>query len=174
MKKIGFIVVLSVVFFSFDLPKGAIKKMDKTLASLWPEQTITKTPINLSQNNQNKLSFKLNNNSLYKVINNSKSGAYMYLSKSKSKISHFDYMVVFKPDLSILKVRVLVYREEYGGEIGSKRWLKQFVGKSEPSEMKFGDDIQNISGATISARSLTEDVRKLAKQIKELKQKGII
>jgi len=167
-------VFLSTESFRYDLPKGAIKKMDKTLANLWPEQTISKVPINLSLDSQKTLSFKLQNNSLYSILNNSKSEAYMYLSKSKSKISDFDYMVVFNPNLSILKVRVLVYREEYGGEIGSQRWLNQFIGKSKPSEMKFGDDIQNISGATISARSLTEDVRKLAKQIKELKQKGII
>lgn len=83
-------------------------------------------------------------------------------------------MVVFKPDLSILKVKVLVYREEYGGEIGSKRWLKQFIGKKDPNKVKFGSDVQNISGATISARNLTYDVQNTMKQIIELKSKGII
>jgi len=40
--------------------------------------------------------------------------------------------------------------------------------------MKFGHDIQNISGATLSARSLTEDVKKVVSKIQELKQKEVI
>ena len=174
MKKFWVIIALSSVFFSFDLSKSAAKKMNRTLAKLWPEQTITKKSINISPALQKKLSFTLENNSFYSIIKNSKSEAYLFLSKGKGKMNVFDYMVVFKKDLSILKVKVLVYREEYGGEIGSGRWLKQFIGKSDPAKMKFGHDIQNISGATISARSLTEDVKKVTRQVIELKKKGII
>lgn len=174
MKKIWLIVILSGVFFSFDLSKSAVKKMDKTLAKLWVDQIITKKPINLTPSNQKKLSFKLENNSLYSIFKNSKPEAYLFLSKGFGKMNEFDYMIVFKKDLSILKIRVLVYREEYGGEIGSGRWLKQFVGKSDPEKMKFGHDIQNISGATISSRSLTEDVKKVTRKMIELKRKGIL
>jgi len=174
MKSFWFVIALSVTFFSFDLSKSATKKMDRTLAKLWPEQTITKKPVNMTISNQEKLSFKLSNNTLFRVLNNSKTEAYLFLSKGIGKMNEFDYMVVFKKDLSILKVKLLVYREEYGGEIGSNRWLKQFIGKKDPKKMKFGHDIQNISGATISARSLTEDVKKVVRQMFELKQKGII
>lgn len=174
MRNIWLIVALSLIFFSFDLSKSATKKMNKTLAKLWPEQLISKTPINVTVSSQKKLSFKLENNTLYSVLNNSKTEGYVYLSKGLGKMDVFDYMVVFKKDLSILKIKVLVYREDYGGEIGSSRWLKQFKGKKDPVTMKFGHDIQNISGATISARSLTEDVKKLTRRMKELKQKGII
>lgn len=174
MKYFWLIIILSSVFLSFDLPKVAVKKMDKTLAKLWPEQSITKNAINLTTLSQDKLSFKLNNNTLYRVLNDTKPEAYMFLSKGVGKMNVFDYMVVFKKDLSILKVKLLVYREEYGGEIGSNRWLKQFIGKTDPNKMKFGYDIQNISGATISARSLTEDVKKVTRHMMELKKKGII
>jgi Na+-translocating ferredoxin:NAD+ oxidoreductase RnfG subunit len=174
MKNIWLIVVLAFMFFSFDLSKSATKKMDKTLAKLWPEQSITKMPVNLVEMSQENLSFTLENNTFYKVLSDSKLESYLFLSKGFGKMSDFDYMIVFNKDLSILKVKVLVYREDYGGEIGSNRWLKQFVGKKDPKKMKFGHDIQNISGATISARSLTEDVKKVTRQMKELKQKGII
>ncbi len=148
--------------------------MDKTLAKLWPEQVITKKSININPVTQKSLSFELENNSLFSISSNSNTEAYMILSKGVGKMNEFDYMVVFKKDLSILKIKLLVYREEYGGEIGSSRWLKQFIGKSDPKKMKFGHDIQNISGATISARSLTEDVKKVTRQMIELKAKGII
>jgi len=174
MKNIWLIIALGLMFFSFDLSKSATKKMDKTLAKLWPEHSITKMPINLVGSSQKKLSFSLRKNTLFKILNFSKTEAYLFLSKGIGKMSEFDYMVVFKKDLSILKIKLLVYREDYGGEIGSNRWLKQFIGKKDPVKMKFGHDIQNISGATISARSLTEDVKKVTRKMMELKQKGII
>lgn len=174
MRYIWIIVIISVTLFSFDLPKLGVKKMDKTLAKLWPEQVLTKKPVNLTAITQNKLTFKLADNTLFKVFSNNKKVSYAYLSKGFGKMNEFDYMVVFNPDLSILKIKVLIYREEQGGEIGSVRWLKQFVGKSDVKTMKFGHDIQNISGATLSARSLTEDVKKVTTKMQELHLKGII
>jgi len=52
--------------------------------------------------------------------------------------------------------------------------LKQFIGKTNTDEMKFGHDIQNISGATISARSITNGVQEVTDQIKQLKKEGKI
>lgn len=174
MRYFWIIVIISVTLFSFDLSKAGVKKMDKTLAKLWPENVVTKKALNLSAEAKNKLSFKLSDNTLYQILKDNELVAHAYLSKGFGKMNEFDYMVVFNKDLSILKVRVLVYREGQGGEIGSTRWLKQFVGKSDPKNMKFGYDIQNISGATLSARSLTEDVKKVTKRMQELHQKGII
>jgi len=148
--------------------------MDKNLAKLWPEQIVTKKAVNLLSDKKKLLSFKLYDNTVYKVLSNGQLVSYAYLSKGFGKMNEFDYMIVFNKDLSILKVKILVYREEQGGEIGSSRWLKQFRGKSDPKNLKFGHDIQNISGATLSARSLTEDAKKVIRRMKELKQKAII
>ena len=174
MNKIWIILVLSLAFFSFDLSQRTVKKIDKALSKLYPEQSVTKKAINFTVVSQKELSFKLENNTLFSVLNNSKPDSYMFLSKGVGKMNEFDYMVVFNKDLSIKKIKLLVYREEYGGEIGSNRWLKQFVGKKDPKGMKFGHDIQNISGATISARSLTEDVRNVTLKMMELRKKGMI
>ncbi|MGB0887125.1 MAG: FMN-binding protein [Vicingaceae bacterium] len=168
------IVAISLTLFSFDLPKSGMKKMDKNLAKLWPENVVAKKVRNLSVTEKNKLSFKLYDNTLYQVLKDNKVVAHAYLSKGFGKMNEFDYMVVFNKDLSIKKIKVLVYREEQGGEIGSARWLKQFYNKKDPKNLKFGHDVQNISGATLSARSLTEDVKKVMRRMKELKQKEII
>jgi Na+-translocating ferredoxin:NAD+ oxidoreductase RnfG subunit len=174
MKKYWFIIVLGLMFSSFDLPKSGLKKMDKTLAKLWPEQIISKSFVKVSDLDKSKLSFKIDDKTLYKVSNQTKSDSYIYLSKGFGKMNEFDYMIVFNKDLSILKIKVLVYREDQGGEIGSNRWLKQFKGKKDPEKMKFGHDIQNISGATLSARSITEDVKKVVRKMNELRNKGIV
>ncbi len=59
----------------------------------------------------------------------------------------------------------MIYREDHGAEVGSKRWLKQFIGKSGDNNLKYQKDIVAISGATISAKSMTNEVNKLLKTI---------
>ncbi|MCB0261140.1 MAG: FMN-binding protein, partial [Calditrichaeota bacterium] len=56
---------------------------------------------------------------------------------------------------------VLIYRENYGGEIDYPAFRKQFRGKQRPQELVLGRSIQNISGATISVRSMTLATRDL-------------
>ena len=73
-----------------------------------------------------------------------------------------------------MKSKVLIYREEYGGEIGSKRWLKQFNGKSGESEIKFPQDITPISGATISVRSMTNAINDVLQSIRTLQENKIL
>ena len=41
------------------------------------------------------------------------------------------------------------------------RWRAQFKGKRQGSPLALEDDIQNISGATLSCRHITEGVRRL-------------
>ena len=68
---------------------------------------------------------------------------------------------------------MLIYREEYGGEIGSKRWLKQFIGASSKSEeLVYNTDIIPIAGATISVRTMTKAMNDLLKSISILQQKN--
>jgi benzoyl-CoA reductase/2-hydroxyglutaryl-CoA dehydratase subunit BcrC/BadD/HgdB len=63
-------------------------------------------------------------------------------------------MVVYDPLLHIQKVQVLIYREDYGYEIKSRRWLQQFTKRKV-------DSVQAISGATISVNSLKNAVDRL-------------
>jgi len=173
MKKIGVILAIGAIFVGFDLPKSAHKKIDKTIAAIWGEDiVITKTPVNLSGDQQKQLGITLENNNLFKLTNKDKNEGYLYLAQAPSRSDKIDYMIIFKPDLTIMTVQVLVYREGYGGEVGSSRWLKQFIGKSQENKMKFGDDIQNISGATISARAMTNGVSSLTININKIKSKG--
>ena len=81
-------------------------------------------------------------------------------------------MVLFNKDLTIKKVNILVYREDYGGEICSPTFLKQFTGKSHQSKLKLGDDVQGISGATISCRQSISGVKIITKKAKLLRDNG--
>ncbi|MCK5816143.1 MAG: FMN-binding protein, partial [Flavobacteriaceae bacterium] len=54
------------------------------------------------------------------------------------------------------------------------RWLKQFIGLDQNSDIQYGNDIKAISGATISARALTIAINDLLKSVNYLRQKEII
>ena len=72
-----------------------------------------------------------------------------------------DYAVALAPEGTVLQVEILEYRESYGGEIRAPKWRKQFVGKRPGSALRLNGDIYNISGATMSCRSVTEGIKRV-------------
>jgi Na+-translocating ferredoxin:NAD+ oxidoreductase RnfG subunit len=71
------------------------------------------------------------------------------------------YAVGVDADGKLLPVEILNYRESHGGEIRDKRWLAQFAGRSDPSQLRMRTDIKNIAGATLSSEHLTAGVRRI-------------
>ena len=99
------------------------------------------------------------NSNYYKVLSNDSVIAYYCIEQAPSKHDLFEFLVVYSSDIKIQHVNVLVYREDYGFEIKSKRWLKQF------STRKISK-VQGISGATISVNSLKKHVERLTEKLK--------
>ena len=60
----------------------------------------------------------------------------------------------------IAGVAVMAYREAYGGEIRSRRFLAQYRGKSADDPLNPGTDVRNLAGATLSARAIGRGVKK--------------
>ncbi|HZJ37273.1 MAG TPA: FMN-binding protein, partial [Gillisia sp.] len=114
---------------------------------------------------------KIDDENFFRINSKGKIKGYVYVDKAPSKTADFDYLVIFDQHLKIVRTKVLIYREEYGGEIGSKRWLSQFTGKSGEDSL---DDIAAISGATISVRSMTNAVNDILKTMKILQIKKVI
>ena len=96
------------------------------------------------------------------------------LSKFKDVVYLFDYLIILDADLKIKKSKILTYREDYGGEIASKRWLRQFIGKSWTDKFIYSKDVSAISGATISVKSMINAVESFMSSIKILDKKNII
>ena len=117
-------------------------------------------------------SFRLSN--LYKIESSSKPIGFVYVGQGPSKTDVYDFAILFDTNLMVKSVKVLQYREDYGGEIASKRWLKQFNGSAADSEFVVGKNIAAISGATISVRSMTEMVNLVLKAVNVLKLNDIL
>lgn len=77
------------------------------------------------------------------------------------KHERITYAVGVGADGAIRGIEILDYREPRGGEVRDPRWRAQFVGKRRESPLRLDEDIQNISGATLSCRHVTEGVRRL-------------
>ncbi|HLS31844.1 MAG TPA: FMN-binding protein [Flavobacteriaceae bacterium] len=111
---------------------------------------------------------------IYKINENEEFKGYAYVGSAPSKERDFDYLIIFNPDLTVKLGKVLIYRESHGREIGAARWLDQFVGMTPTSTVKFDDNIDSISGATISARSMTRAVGKVLKIMGALDKNNLL
>lgn len=139
------------------------KRADKVLNKYWPgdEFTLTRKAVPLAKPIE-----------IYEIKQgNSTPFAYVLFDEAPSKVDTFIYLVIFDSHGVIEKVAVLLYKENYGGEIASKRFLSQFVGKANGQSMQYTKDIDGISGATLSARSITLAIRKNSMIFSELIKK---
>ena len=77
------------------------------------------------------------------------------------KFELISYAVGINNDGAVRQIEILSYRESHGGEVRLPAWRRQFVGKTASSALRVGDDIANISGATLSCTHVTEGVRRI-------------
>ena len=101
------------------------------------------------------------NSNYYKVLSEDSIIAYFCIEQAPSKHDLFEFLVVYSSEIKIQHVNVLVYREDYGYEIKSKRWLKQFSTRDTSK-------VQAISGATISVNSLKIHVERLTEKMENI------
>ena len=77
------------------------------------------------------------------------------------KVELIGYAVGIALDGNVKQVEILSYLESHGFEIRLPAWRRQFVGKGSASALRIGDDIANISGATLSCTHVTDGVRRI-------------
>jgi len=171
--KLAPFLLITFIMLSFGLPKGIQKKVDKEIKDSFNLENFSFTSVLISSEIRKNLPSKFEEDNFFKIEADKKLLGYAYISQAPSKTAQFDYLVLLDKDLIVLKSKVLIYREEYGGEIGSKRWLRQFEGKKGGDELKYGDNIIAISGATISVRSMTNAMNDLLQSLKILQSKKI-
>ena len=78
------------------------------------------------------------------------------------------YMVGVDPDGEVINVEVLVYRESRGSEVRTDRFNYQYEGKTLYDPIRINRDIINISGATMSVRSMSAGVKRTLVLVDEL------
>lgn len=172
--KIGVYSIVLSMLFAFTLPQNIEKKVTKEIKAFFEITSFTKSPITVNNAAlQQEVAPYINTQTFFKIQNKEQTIGYAYVAKAPSKTDEFDYVILFNKQLEIVKTKVLIYREDYGNEIGSKRWLKQFTGKKPGNTLRYGSNVDAISGATISASSMTKAINNTLKGIQILKENHI-
>ncbi len=74
----------------------------------------------------------------------------------------------------VREVEILAYRESHGQEVRQAAWRAQFAGKSESSPLRVGDDLSNISGATLSCNHVADGARRSIAVLASLRSVGAL
>lgn len=88
------------------------------------------------------------------------------------KFELIGYAVGITREGRLKPVEVLSYRESHGHEIRLPAWRRQFEGKSVAAPLRVGEDIANISGATLSCSHVTDGVRRIAAVVDWARREG--
>lgn len=166
---------LLLVLQGFKPTDPVLKKADKVMSKYYDSDALRKEFVTIPQEINEKVPADFSEGTFFKIYTGQEHLGFGFLGNAPSKTADYDYLVLFTTDLIIAKSKVLIYREEYGGEIGSKRWLKQFDGKNAASgELRYNQEIIPISGATISVRSMTKAINELLASLKYLQENQVL
>lgn len=88
-------------------------------------------------------------------------GGWFITDEVIGKHDYIPFAVAIDANGTVKGVEILEYREAYGGEVRNPQWLAQFTGKKNGDDIRDGESIRNISGATLSSKHLTDGVRRL-------------
>ena len=86
---------------------------------------------------------------------------YGIVVNQQGKYRPITQLVGITPDFQVKDVAIMIYRESRGADVRRKRFLNQFKKKSIKDPLQVNRDIINISGATISAHSVSIAVRRV-------------
>jgi len=115
--------------------------------------------VQIPDDNESLNDYRYPGDCLYNVIVVDEIQAYLFSTRAKGRYDYFDYSIIYSKDLSVQKVIITVYRSTHGAAICQKKWLSQFNGYNG-GVLKLGSDIDAVSGGTLSASSIVEDIRR--------------
>ncbi|QWD60486.1 FMN-binding protein [Polynucleobacter sp. MWH-UH35A] len=130
---------------------------------LFPNKALAKNPIIITDDLQDKMRaassirHPFQGDRIWKASD----GSWLIIDEVVGKHEMITYAVAINPNGSIAGIEVLEYVESYGYEVAEAQWRKQFVGKTASDPIKLNQDIQNIGGATLSCKHLTDGVKRV-------------
>ena len=131
---------------------------------LIPNQSLIKNPIIITDELQDKMRsassihHPFQGDRIWKAAD----GSWFIVDEVVGKHEMITYAVALNPSGAVTGIEILEYVESYGYEVAEAHWRKQFIGKTATDPIKLNQDIQNIGGATLSCKHLTDGVKRVA------------
>jgi Na+-translocating ferredoxin:NAD+ oxidoreductase RnfG subunit len=85
----------------------------------------------------------------------------LFIDQVLGKHEFITYAVGVTAAKKVKSIEIMEYRETYGQGVRKPEWRNQFAGKDASSKLKLGEDIVNLSGATLSSAHITAGVRRM-------------
>lgn len=171
-----FLLFLTLSAFTFNDSKTEEKrekKLNKSIQKIWGE-SVRLVPVSFSLNDHgfNKFEAIVQGTDTVGIafsgrVFSCRSGGCMIQSNSdsdKGPSEYFDTSIIYDTRNKIKKVEVYNYKATHGQEVSAKSWLKQFI-DYDGGALKYGKDIDALSGATISAENLTGEVERVTSHL---------
>lgn len=98
---------------------------------------------------------------LWQVFEGDKQVGYIVIDKVLGRHEFITYAVALDMQGKVQGIEVIEYLESYGQQIRNEKWRAQFHNKQQGDAFKLTKDIQNISGATLSCKHITEGMRRI-------------
>lgn len=131
---------------------------------LIPNKALTKFPVIVTDDLQEKMRSASSVRHPFQGdrIWKSADGSWFIIDEVVGKHEMITYAVALSPTGAVTGIEVMEYVESYGYEVAEAQWRNQFVGKTATDQIKLNKDIQNIGGATLSCKHLTDGVKRVA------------
>lgn len=173
LKKIKYSVLIFILSLCFS--SKITDKTETQLNKYFPnnisiEWSVYDIPKDLKKKIQNKVKQKFFRDevNLWEIMDEDSVQYYAILDNVIGKTMPITFLTIFNSTPSVEHSSIIKYREPYGGEVGNKKWLNQFIEYTDSSNYKVGRDISGISGATLSVHSVTKGIHKLTLLIHEI------
>ena len=130
---------------------------------IFPNKQFTKTPLLITEDVQDKMQSASSVSHPFKGdrVWRASDGSYFIVDEVVGKHEMITYAVGISPTGAVQGIEIMEYVESYGYEVADESWRKQFVGKTVEDPIKLKKDIENISGATLSSKHLTDGVKRI-------------
>lgn len=137
--------------------------LEQAQAAIFPGATMEKWPLTLTA--EQRKTIEKDSGTKVRAIElrvwRVEGGGWFITDEVIGKHEFITYAIGLDKDGVLKQIEVLDYREHYGSEVRKPQWRSQFAGKQHGSKLKLGEDIKNISGATLSCAHITEGVKRL-------------
>lgn len=159
--------LLPPIGFAPDTEARVFMKRDEALKTAFPDaDSIEKTKIFLTREQISEIESlaraKLDSR-LYVIYEGKRGGeslGYAIIDTHHLRTKSETVMFVINPDGTLRQAEILAFFEPPEYMAGDK-WVDLFDNKGAGDSMKLGKDIPNITGATITANSLTSSIRRV-------------
>ena len=158
-----FIVGLAAVTLPIVAHAKIYTSIEQAQKSISPNKSLVKNSIIITDDLQNKMRLASSIRHPFQGdrIWRAADGSWFIVDEVVGKHEMITYAVALNSSGAVTGIEILEYVESYGYEVAEAQWRQQFIGKTAADPIKLNQDIQNISGATLSCKHLTDGVRRV-------------